>query len=593
MKKIIYILFLYFLLTLITFNVNAQVPYGINYQAVARNAEGYPISNTEIVLEISILKGTGNEIVWQETHIGTTDKFGLLNVVIGKGSSTLVGTVLIFKDINWTADKYFVKVRADFGDENFVNGMVDLGITPLQSVPYALVAARAEEAPNPNLSDVVNVNESALNLNDGIAWNGTAWQAGSFFLSKDGSTDLTGDWTISTNNISLTSGTLLTNALKTNSGATINNFSTDILLGSGSTSDASVSTQKAVKTYVDVTRTGLITYVDNKFATTWISAGDNLYNETKKIGIGTDTPLDKFHADLGTEGFLVTGTYSSGETVITKTGSIMFYSPAKAAFRAGFDELGVWQDGKLGLYSAAFGKSTEASGAYSFSFGLENVASGSQSFAGGVYNTATGANTVVFGQNNSADGRSSFVIGEHLIAESYLETVFGRYNRKKTSFQAVDGINYQNSDLLFVIGNGTGTANSERKNAFTIVKNGNVGIKTTLDPTSTLQVEGSVASTIQTVNSNTTLTVDNNVVLVDASGGNVDITLPVVVDGTDYLCLGREYTIKKIDGTLNNVNVVGTATATIDGQSSISLSEQWYFVKIINDGNQWYIIGTN
>ena len=94
-----------------------------------------------------------NEIVWQETHIGTTDKFGLLNIVIGEGSSTLVGTALIFKDINWTADKYFVKVRADFGDENFVNGMVDLGTTPLQSVPYALVAARAEEAPIPNLSD--------------------------------------------------------------------------------------------------------------------------------------------------------------------------------------------------------------------------------------------------------------------------------------------------------------------------------------------------------------------------------------------------------------------------------------------------------
>ena len=133
-------------------------------------------------------------------------------------------------------------------------------------------------------------------------------------------------------------------------------------MGSGSPADNFVSTQKAVKTYVDVTKTGLVTYVDNKFAATWISAGNYLYNETKKIGIGTDTPLDKFHAELGTEGFLVTGTYSSGETVITKTGSIMFYSPAKAAFRAGFVTGNNWDVANIGFYSTAIGSNTIASG---------------------------------------------------------------------------------------------------------------------------------------------------------------------------------------------------------------------------------------
>ncbi len=566
--------------------ISQTVPYGINYQAVARNSEGYPISNSEIVLEISILKGVTNQIVWQETHIGTTDKFGLLNIILGNGESTFVGTSPDFKSIDWGNDKYFVKVRADFGDEDFVNGMVDLGTTQLQSVPYAILSARALEAPLPKLSDVIGANESNLNLHDGIAWNGSQWQAGSFFLLRNGTADLTGDWTIANNSITLNNGTLTAKNLKTKIGASISEFSTDDMLGNTTSSDNTVSTQKAVKTYVDLSKSNIITYVDNKFANTWIAEGSNLYNLTRKIGIGISTPADKFHAAIGTGGFLVTGTYSYSEALNTQTGSTMMYFPSRAAFRAGYADASQWSNAKIGEYSAAFGRNTEATGGYSFAFGLSNVASGTQSLAGGVNNTASQPTSVVFGQNNKAEGRSSFVMGENLIADTYLQVVFGRYNQKK-AFPGPDPINFQTNDLLFVIG--YGTDDFSRRNAFTVMKNGNIGIKTNADnpPTATFEVNGSQASTVHSLSSNTTLDDTYNTVLVNASAGVVSITLP---DPT--ACDGREYTIKKIDATANLVMVNG-GTFKIDAIAIQNISAQWGFIKIISDGLQWYIIAKN
>lgn len=581
-------LFLFIVFVSISVATVAQtVPYGINYQAVARNSEGYPIANTEIVLEISILKGASNEIVWQETHIGTSDKFGLLNVVIGQGLSTFVGTETEFKNIDWEADEYFVKVRADFGDEDFVNGMVDLGTTPLQSVPYALVAAKALEAPLPNLSDVISANETNLNLNDGIAWNGTNWQAGGFFLARNGSTDLTGDWTISSNNISLTSGILTANAFKTNAslGATINEFSTLTSLG---TSDAKVPTQNAVKTYVDNRETSIKTYVDNEFDARWSISGDNkfLYS-TKGVGIGTASPLNKLHVETGYSGFMVAGSLKSDEVVNTKTGSVMMFFPSKAAFRAGEDEVGNWAGGNLGIHSAAFGKNTQAYGGGSFAYGYNNTASGTQSFAGGHSNVADQPTSVALGQNSEAYGRSSFVMGEHLISESYLETVFGRFNQKKFS-PGPHPTQYQVQDLLFVIG--YGNSDSDRKNAFTVMKDGNIGVKTNTSnpPTSSFVVEGSEAHSVLKVTANVNLDETHNVILVDATAGSVSVNLP-----TDLaMCKGRNYTIKKIDASGNNVAISG-GTNTIDNLLFQNLTNQWDFITIINDGNQWYIIGKN
>ncbi len=86
MKKIILILFL----TIFGIIAYSQVPQGFNYQAIARNSQGNPITNTTIKVKLSILtdttgfylSGTGTYL-WEEEHTGiTTNSFGLFTVVV-------------------------------------------------------------------------------------------------------------------------------------------------------------------------------------------------------------------------------------------------------------------------------------------------------------------------------------------------------------------------------------------------------------------------------------------------------------------------------------------------------------------------------
>src|SRR3990167_2123517 len=90
-----------------------------------------------------------------------------------------------------------------------------------------------------------------------------------------------------------------------------------------------------------------------------------------RLGIGSAVPEFRLH--LGVDGGIMSkGTISTGATLTTTgTGVRMFWYPRKAAFRAGrvqFDAT-VWNDANIGLYSAAFGLDTKASGQSSVAFG--------------------------------------------------------------------------------------------------------------------------------------------------------------------------------------------------------------------------------
>jgi hypothetical protein len=112
------------------------VPQGFNYQAVARDKDGFAVKNRNIVVEITIYQGSANgTIVWQEGHNLITNEFGLFSIVIGNGVTTGVGTLSAFDKIGWASDHYWTRVRVDFG-----NGLRDMGTVKLQSVPYAMVA---------------------------------------------------------------------------------------------------------------------------------------------------------------------------------------------------------------------------------------------------------------------------------------------------------------------------------------------------------------------------------------------------------------------------------------------------------------------
>ena len=111
-------------------NLSAQTPTSFQYQAVLRDASGGILANKDVEIGIAILQGsiTGNE-VFSETHLVTTNSFGLANLQIGSVNTTGM------EAMGWGSGPYFVQVSLD--------GTI-MGTSQLLSVPYALYAKSVE-----------------------------------------------------------------------------------------------------------------------------------------------------------------------------------------------------------------------------------------------------------------------------------------------------------------------------------------------------------------------------------------------------------------------------------------------------------------
>jgi len=133
------VLFFSFLFSVVTFFGNSQTPTGITYQAIIRNNNGNPLSNTQVHLRFSILdNGISGNTLYQEIFSSTTNKFGLVNLVIGDGNPTIGN----YDNIPWQTSNY-LKVELDA--DNSGNYTI-LGINKLQSVPYSLYSNDALHA---------------------------------------------------------------------------------------------------------------------------------------------------------------------------------------------------------------------------------------------------------------------------------------------------------------------------------------------------------------------------------------------------------------------------------------------------------------
>ncbi len=122
-------------------------PQGINYQAIARDTAGNPISNSQIlVVKFSIFDSIANvanpSVVYTEQHSPVhTNRYGLFTLVIGNG---IPGSTP-FSFINWSSNYKLLMVEIDtIGGTSFSA----MPITQLMSVPYALHAKTADIAKN-------------------------------------------------------------------------------------------------------------------------------------------------------------------------------------------------------------------------------------------------------------------------------------------------------------------------------------------------------------------------------------------------------------------------------------------------------------
>src|SRR5689334_1240643 len=93
-------------------SVQAQIPQQLNYQGIARNLSGSPISYQKITARISIIdSAAGGKVSYAETRKVTTNYVGLFNIVIGSsGATNVLGRM---QDVNWPTGRKFIKLEID------------------------------------------------------------------------------------------------------------------------------------------------------------------------------------------------------------------------------------------------------------------------------------------------------------------------------------------------------------------------------------------------------------------------------------------------------------------------------------------------
>ena len=168
MKKIIYSL----VLTLVVAVVAHSQTKGITYQAVIYDPQYQqqtlpgvdngliPYANKEICMKFEITDSNSNR-VYIETQKTTTDAFGIVNTIIGKGTR-IGGTVTSFDLINWNKQANGLVVSIDVS--NACNSFVQVSDQPFTATPFSLG------------TDAINLDNFALlsNLSTNVITDGTS-----------------------------------------------------------------------------------------------------------------------------------------------------------------------------------------------------------------------------------------------------------------------------------------------------------------------------------------------------------------------------------------------------------------------------------
>ncbi len=120
-----------------TMGLTAQVPQGFNYQALVQDASGAPIANTSLPVAITLQTDSlGGTVLWEELHSSvTTNSYGVVNLVVGRGIRQATSTVENFSDIDWTTTPVFIQIHVFYNST-----LINMGSNRLWSVPYSTVA---------------------------------------------------------------------------------------------------------------------------------------------------------------------------------------------------------------------------------------------------------------------------------------------------------------------------------------------------------------------------------------------------------------------------------------------------------------------
>ena len=99
-------------------------------------------------------------------------------------------------------------------------------------------------------------------------------------------------------------------------------------------------------------------------------------------------------------------------------------------------------------------------------------------------------------------------------------------------------------------------------------------------------LNNSISRNLTTILADYSISVNDSKVLVDATTGNITITLP-----NPALSKGASYSIGKIDSTSNKVTVLPNSTELLFGETSFDLLYSNELIELVTDGTNWYIGG--
>jgi hypothetical protein len=121
--------------------LSSQVPQGFNYQAIVRDASNQIIAGQSMTITIGLYANSeAGSLLWEETHPVTSDQFGMVTLVVGKGTRS-GGSATLFSDIDWNAQLVFLKTSVEYP----VGTTTVMGSSQIWSVPYALRAKDSDQ----------------------------------------------------------------------------------------------------------------------------------------------------------------------------------------------------------------------------------------------------------------------------------------------------------------------------------------------------------------------------------------------------------------------------------------------------------------
>lgn len=141
-------------------------------------------------------------------------------------------------------------------------------------------------------------------------------------------------------------------------------------------------------------------------------------------------------------------------------------------------------------------------------------------------------------------------------------------------------VNEINSTAILTV-NGTGAFGPVTATTGTF--SSSISSSTTISATNKISTNG-LATGISSKSANYALTVNDKTILVDATSGNITITIPAASTLT-----GSEFTVEKIDATANTVTIDPNASETIEGATTVVLNQQRSSISFKGDGTNFRV----